>query len=392
MKKLSKGYKKWLLYRSQRQFRQRRRYSRYRQRPSRHIVRAWSGEAIQRVISTRPPYKPPPIICFRENTVATLAFFDRWREDFAIRRHRDNVQRYKWLSPPNRSGRLPRIRGYIDFSEISNIATAPALVMAAEYDRAAQLIGSTPPTINLDEWNRDVLSKLFQLGFFDILGITDNVRELYHDDGAVRTMRIVRGTNTSDLQRTSERLISLSNFLDADGPMTEEVVLALNSALSEAMANVARHAYPPEFDFRFTHVNAWWVTASADRTNRRLTVVVYDQGASIPVTIPQKPWMHSVQQYILQNLLVEKQFEYQDDATYIEGAMRHGRTQTQERGRGEGLPQMKELVDICGGGSLTIWSRGGVCQYTPDAELAKATYEFSVGGTLIEWVMDLPRG
>ena len=52
--------------------------------------------------------------------------------------------------------------------------------------------------------------------------------------------------------------------------------------------------------------------------------------------------MHSVQQYILQNLLVEKQFEYQDDATYIEGAMRHGRTQTQERGRGEGLPQMKE--------------------------------------------------
>ena len=204
-------------------------------------------------------------------------------------------------------------------------------------------------------------------------------------------MRIVRGTNTSDLQRTSESLISLSNFLDADGPMTEEVVLALNSALSEAMANVARHAYPSEFDFRFAHVNAWWVTASADRANRRLTVVVYDQGASIPVTIPQKPWMHSVQQYVLQNLLVEKQFEYQDDATYIEGAMRQGRTQTLERGRGEGLPQMKELVDICGGGSLTIWSRGGVCQYTPDAELTKATYEFSVGGTLIEWVMDLPR-
>ena len=263
--------------------------------------------------------------------------------------------------------------------------------MAAEYDRAAQLIGSTPPTINIDKWNREVLSKLFQLGFFDILGITDNVRGLYHDDGVVKTMRIARGTNTSDLQRTSESLVTLSKFVDADGPMTEEVVLALNSALSEAMANVARHAYPRDFDFELAHVNAWWVTAFADRSSRRLTVVVYDQGASIPVTIPQKPWMHAVQQYIRQNLLVENEFEYQNDATYIEGAMRRGRTQTQEKGRGEGLPQMKELVDICGGGSLTIWSRGGVCEYAPETELKKGTYEFSVGGTLIEWVMDLPR-
>ncbi|MAS41711.1 MAG: hypothetical protein CML46_17745 [Rhodobacteraceae bacterium] len=88
----------------------------------------------------------------------------------------------------------------------------------------------------------------------------------------------------------------------------------------------------------------------------------------------------------------QPEFEFQDDAIYIEGAMARGETQTGEPGRGEGLPQMMELVDICGSGSLTIYSRGGMARYRCGQDIEIRSFPHSVGGTLIEWEMEFPGG
>jgi anti-sigma regulatory factor (Ser/Thr protein kinase) len=295
------------------------------------------------------------------------------------------------VTKPKDGRGFSRIKGYVDYSVIEYISTAAALVIAAEYDRAGRLMDAVPPTINLDEWSESVFSKLYELGFFEIVRLSENVADLYRDIGNVRTMRIVSGVNAADLQRTSENLIGLSKFIDEDGPLGDDIVFALNSALSEAMVNVSRHAYPEDQEFAYRHVGSWWVTATADRGNRRLTVVMYDQGASIPVTLPKKGWRQTVQDFVMRNMTSHKEFAYQDDGTYIEGAMRRGQTQTGEPGRGEGLPQMMELIDICGSGSLTIWSRGGECRYKPGTGMTRRSYPCSIGGTLIEWVIELPR-
>lgn len=390
MKKLTLRYRRWLIRRSRYGQRTKQRGSgRSRSRNSR-IVTAWYGDRVERVLCVREPRIPPSEICLVSNPLETLSFLDGWRERHAIKSNVVNPKRYNWVRQAKRKGQLSRIKGYVDYSKINYISTAMALIIAAEYDRARRLIESVPPTINLDEWNSRVFSKLYELGFFEIVGLSEGVDSLYHDDGDIRTMRIVSGRNAADLQSASENLIELSRYIDEDGPIGEEVLKALNSALSEAMVNVSRHAYPEDHNFAYKHVGAWWMTAAADRGNRSLTVVMYDQGASIPVTLPKKSKWRAARDFVLRNMSTHKSFEYQDDATYIEGAMRLGETQTGEPGRGEGLPQMMELIDVCRSGALTIWSRGGVCRYTQNGGTVGGNYEHSVGGTLIEWIIRLP--
>lgn len=357
----------------------------------REIVTAWLGDEHEEILCTRRPQLPPKAICPSDNPKETIKFLSEWRDLFGIRTEKIGKVKYEWVSAPRKSQKLRRINGYVDFSQIDHLSTSAALMIAAEYDRAGRLIGKVPPSINLHRWNDRVFRKLFELGFFEIVRLSGEVDEMYRDDGDVRTMKIVTGTNASDLQKTSERLVELSKFIDEKWPLGGTLLLALNTALSEGMINVSRHAYPADYHFDYAHVGSWWVTASAHRGNRRLTVVMYDQGATIPITLPKKRVTTALKDWLERNLTSHHAFDFQDDATYIEGALRHGQTQTGEPGRGQGLPQMKELIDICGSGSLTIWSRGGMCRYQPNAKLEKANFEHSIGGTLIEWIIDLPR-
>ena len=390
MKKLTDRYKNWLIFRARREIRRKQRKHKLHYR-YRETVTAWFGDRVEDVLCVREPQIPPSVICFDRNPQATLSFFDDWRIRNAIKSKSANLKKYGWVQKSNKAEKIKRIQGYVDYSSIEFISTASALIVAAEYDRAAKLIGAVPPTINLENWSDQVFSKLFELGFFEIVGLSRGVDALYQDTGDVRTMKIVSGTNAAELQITSEKLLELSSFLGAERYLHDEIVFALNSALSEAMVNVARHAYPSDYPFKYRHVGSWWVTASAHRQTGRLIVVMYDHGATIPITLPKKKWTSAISDFVLRNLTRQKEFEYQDDAAYIEGAMRRGQTHTGERGRGEGLPQMMELIDICGGGSLTIWSRGGVCRYQRGKRLERESHPWSVGGTLIEWVIDLPR-
>ena len=70
--------------------------------------------------------------------------------------------------------------------------------------------------------------------------------------------------------------------------------------------------------------------------------------------------------------------------------MRFGNTQTNEAFRGQGIANMKQLIDVCGHGRLTIFSRGGRCDYTGEERTERSSYPLSVGGTLVEWVLQLP--
>ena len=205
-------------------------------------------------------------------------------------------------------------------------------------------------------------------------------------------MKIISGTNSAELAEASQSILKLCDFLGEDQQIQEDVELALNNALSEAMINVSKHAYPADHDFKFRHIGKWWVTASVDRSSRELTVVIYDQGASIPVTFAQKNWPQAARDFLTSMLTFAPSFEFENDGTYIEGAMKPRSTQTGKAFRGLGLPEMKDLVDICGRGSLRIFSRGGECYYEAGRQLQRRSRQHSVGGTLIEWTLHLREG
>jgi hypothetical protein len=355
-------------------------------------VRAWTGEGIEDVLCMKGVHYPPEKICFNENGAETLSFLSGLREKLAIREISTGPQKKVWLVRKSKRG-LRQIAFFTDYSRIRRISTAAAVVLAAEYDRARRIMGSAPPTINLDEWSDAAFTTLFEMGFFEIVGLTPDTEQRYADShsGDVRTMRMISGSNSNELRHASERILELSRFIDADGPMTPEVVSALNSALGEAMINVARHAYPQDFESQFVQVKRWWIAASANRAERRLNVVVYDQGASIPWTLPKQTWASRFHGIIARATGSLPDVGYPHDADYIEYAMGEGRTQTGVQGRGEGLPQMRDFVKICGAGSLTILSRGGKCCYRPENSFVKEPLVMPIDGTLIEWEMQLPR-
>lgn len=384
MKKLTPRFKKWLERRSRKKLNK----SEPRARRYSCMVNVWAGEEFEDMLCTSPPKVAPSVLCFNDNSINTLEFFGYMRRK--LRFYGGHPSR-GWGIKRGRRGKIPRIKGYIDFSAINVVSTPAALVLAAEYDRLRRLAKSPPATVNLHEWKPGVFKKLYELGFFDIVGLSERVEKYHVPESDVLTMRIITGSNATELQKASESLEELSSFLGDRALLGDGIRNALASAISEGMVNVARHAYPSDYQFQYTHVNAWWMTASANRSTKRLTVVLFDQGASIPVTLQKKPLTLRMADFIKRNILFERTFEYQDDATYIEGAMAIGATQTREAGRGYGLPQMKDLIDLCGAGALTILSRGGAYRYIVGVDPEKVTYHQSVGGTLIVWELDLSR-
>lgn len=390
MKKLTKSYKNWLLHRARFEGKK---PTRIRQREKRsHIVRAWYGEDIEEVVSENLPEIPPLEICLSANADETLKFISDWRNRFKSLLPSESTKTFNWFKNGKSSGKKRRIAGYTDFSQITRFSTAPALVITAEYDRLRTLMDDVPPTINLDEWKDSVFRRLYEMGFFEILGLTENVSERYFTSGDVRTMKIISGTNSAQLAEASQSILELCDFLGEVRQIQDDVEIALNNALSEAMINVSKHAYPHDHDFKFRHVGKWWVTASVDRGSRELTVVIYDQGASIPVTFAQKNWSQTVRDFFASVLTLKPSFDFENDATYIEGAMKPRSSQTGQAFRGLGLPEMKDLVDICGRGSLRIFSRGGECYYEAGRQLQRRSRDHSIGGTLIEWTLHLREG
>ncbi|MFC5385151.1 hypothetical protein ACFPLB_04125 [Aquamicrobium segne] len=283
------------------------------------------------------------------------------------------------------------MRSYIDFAQIEEISTSCALVLAAEYERIKSFTDGPTPIVNLHQWSTPVFNRLWQLGFFPLVGVTESsLAEQVEEDERSMTLKFFSGSNAEETEQADKMLQRLAQFIDPENELPIEIAIPLNSALSEAMVNVRAHAYPANFRFHYRHINRWWFTGSADRINRTLTVAIYDQGATIPVTYPPRATADKVRAFLAENWPFQESHIYAADAVHIEAAMRYGNTQTGRANRGKGLPQMQEVIDACGTGRLMILSRGGRYTYRNAGKSERSAFQSSIGGTLIEWTVKIP--
>jgi hypothetical protein len=183
-----------------------------------------------------------------------------------------------------------RVASFLDFSTIKQCTPATALVLAAEYDRARSLLPSGRITlINLDNWRVDLVEMLDEIGFFDLLEIprpqTSGKR------GDVSVVRFQTGSTfgnneAGSLMKTLATMIVTADHVDAlNDPITMAARLRLYSALVEACENSRRHAYPKTASIN-PAVCRWWMTGAVNQAEKRLTLVVYDQGVTIPASLP----------------------------------------------------------------------------------------------------------
>lgn len=286
-----------------------------------------------------------------------------------------------------------RVPGYHDFAKLDGISTAAAVVLAADYERLKERIGQVPPTINLHKWNPSVFKTLFQLGFFDILGHTEGIERELVEDGPTLTMPIVSARNADGLASIDAAFRELGAFIvgrDVDpGRDVSDQLIDILTAMSEGITNVTQHAYPEDHTYDYPQIGKYWVAATAHRDNGTLTVVLYDQGATIPVTYPRITRTEAVMKYLRRALSSQRVFDYENDGTYIRAALRYGGSRTDKPYRGKGFPQMISLLKSMKLGRMSVRSRGGWCVRTPSGRFASGYVGNSLGGTLVEWTVEL---
>lgn len=347
-------------------------------------VQIWQGGDPEWAFCLSPPTSPPDPLCLRENRNETFRIFAEMRRNL----NRSLDQGTTFVHRPEKVGSWPRVPSYFDLSGVSDVSTAAAVIMAAEYERIRVLQSEVPPTVELDKWNDIVFTKLYQLGFFEITGHTPgNDDKLTLNDESL-TMRIVRSTSSDDLHAIDLALQKLFAFLGADD--SDPIIIEFLTALSEAMTNVTNHAYMPGVHFDYQHIDSFWVAATAHQKDRSISIVVYDQGATIPETYPRLSRVQKVGRFLARALTVEKEHDCEHDGTFIRAAMRYGGSRTDQSHRGRGLPQMFKTLQKIGKGTLAVYSRGGWCMRTSEGRMKSGYVDHKLGGTLVEWTVAVP--
>jgi anti-sigma regulatory factor (Ser/Thr protein kinase) len=364
-----------------------------------HRVTLWDGIKFRQAVCTNGRRLPPKVLCLEENRSATLGFLGEIRENLAVPVRNGKPIYRTWYNETGGPKGAARIKEYWDFSSIERIGTSAAVILASEYDRARRVMGAPPVTVNIESWSNPVFKTLFELGFFDIVGLVEGQSSRYaqtqHGETLITSM--ISDENGNGLPSVSEAIRDLTSFINSSCAVPPVVLTNLNTAIGEAMINVSRHAYEPPFESRFAYEPRWWFTAEANRETRKITAVLFDQGATIPVTLPYKErsWPERLGLMGATSATSTPSGrgvdEMLSDVDAIKYAMREGTTQTEIAGRGRGLPQMRKLIDKYRPGKLTVMSRAGIYSYATDGGVHTNILETPIGGTLLEWEIEVPR-
>lgn len=395
MKKLTPKLKRWLLNRARAKQRDLDRKSRHRKgqvgQLDSHIVSAWFGNISENILSERSAISPPTNLDVCANSEDTIAFLDTVRNGLNLKKATENPGGFEWVHKRKTPKGLRRISTYFDYSVIDHMSPAVALVLTADYHRARKIIGNVPPAINFEKWSNAAFGPLFRLGFFEAIGHLEDSEDKLTDVDNIHYLKAISGRSGTDLERIAKALTQLVSKLDGK-KVSREIRMNLNNALGEAMVNVSKWAYPDDHDYAFPHLGKFWVSGSVDPKTNMLTVAIYDQGISIPVSFPRQKLKQKALDYLKSLLAKEAKFDFQNDSAYIDCAMAFGNSKSNQEHRGQGLPQLKDVIESVGNGCLTICSRGGIWQYEYGKAATRKSVPSSVGGTLIEWRLQVSNG
>lgn len=263
-----------------------------------------------------------------------------------------------------------RIRS-LDFSRLTRISTSAALALASEVDQWNQRCFRKLRAA-VDTWHPDVQKLLYEMGYFELLGI--RAPDFLPTQTEATFLRFRRGESGPDRDGGPIAVELRAEIESVAGKTIRQMLLF--GGLSEAITNVGHHAYDPD-DTGI--VKQWWVSASYKRNTNELKVTFYDHGRGIPVTLPA--WKHF-------NLISEL-FWKMTHSEKIASAVKLGRSATGDAERGQGLQNLLEFSRAYKDGKLTIYSLKGKFQSIhSDGQDSEGNFEDrnnSIGGTLIEW-------
>lgn len=371
MKKLTPRFKEWLRRRARRQSRH------WSQRSSQYAE--LSTNTGRRLVRVSRGWSIPESLCVVNEQDETFAFF----HDLRIRTVRKMNGVVRVPSSRNR-GSIGNVRSFTDFTQLRRITPGAALILAAEYDRMRRMSGRPASVLDIDKWDDDVFSQLLQLGFFRLLGLEEHALKRNMSLVPTEPRLLIAPMQCGDNADYSEAHSALETLFDHVGG-DQALRVQLRGAVVDAIENVRGHAYPhPLPNMRSLIPPLWRVSGSAEKEGKRLTLAIYDQGQTIPVTLPFT-WQKSDVASIFRKLFgLNYDPESNDhDGEALHAALQLSMTSTNRPERGKGLSKIRDVVSQCPGGRLTLISRRGYYNLISGCE-SRATMAIPLLGTFVE--------
>ena len=279
--------------------------------------------------------------------------------------------------------RFNRMR--VIFKTIVTLAPGAALVLAAEIDRWRRDFGFKPVPFEIENWNPQVRDRLIELGLFDLLDVPANRRP--PEQTTPNQTKMIR--LLSETKAPGAACTTLRNQLETVAG-TVPARTYFHDGVSEAMANVGHHAYPPAMaDAAVPWLkDRWWATGSYNPKNGSLRVLFYDQGVGIPATLLSKVAKDEKQKNLLKWIFAELarlNGDKSDEGKLIQAALTFPRSSTGEANRGYGLTDIRAYVENSRAGTLRILSGRGEIAYVRGGNMETKNHKARFTGTLIEW-------
>ncbi|HBF31862.1 MAG TPA: hypothetical protein DDW73_19915 [Rhizobium sp.] len=326
----------------------------------------------------------PKIFCLDENTDETIA---------SINTLRNNVLTKAKLTKENpansETGKL-KVSEYFDLKTIKQIGPSAALILASIFQRAKFISGKRLTTIDEHKWNPNVTWVLRALGFHELLEMQPLSKGPSYT-GSVNIQPFVSGQRAdgSELARLQDALALLLPSELRDKLFTAEPY----GGMLEAILNSYQWAYPEGHEWDYPVMKNWWLTGAVDTETNQVIVCVYDQGISIPASLPHWTHWNSVEirvKRLMERLKLSGPIEhYSNDGLAIRLAMTIAKTATKLPQHGKGLHTMVEVAERAKYGRLRIVSRNGEYIWETGKRPRTLTHEFPLQGTLVEWQLEL---
>lgn len=264
----------------------------------------------------------------------------------------------------------PPARFFVDFKSIREVTVPGALLLAAELQRWNIMHPTAKlKAVDVVEWDPTVRSLLAQMGFFDLLDVTDEIPMLTHTEKIYIPFTSRAKRNPQAAHEWVDN--NLKNVVDGI-PMSVQLV----GAISEAVINVMEHAYKKQ------RVRRWWLSGGFDSSSKKVRVIVWDQGIGIPERIKTHDSWGKLARIL-------KIFDLTNHAKLIEAAFAVGKTSSQKPYKGKGLSDVKMYFEsINNDGMLRVLSRRGEFGYRrKNGHVGKISdnHLSDLHGTLIEW-------
>ena len=354
----------------------------------RHEVIISDGNTSKTVFSSA-SFRMSDVFCLDTNFDKTLEFLSFLRSGLLREATREERRRgLTGISPIDYD--VTGIRSYIDFSTMSHITTSAALILAAYYDRRKFISGRNLNTVDEHKWTPGVKDILLQVGFKEVLNMKEPEGDVIQY-GSVRILKFMSAEQAdgSFPGRLLESLVALLPNNKRDDFEDIQVY----GGIFEAILNSKSWAYPDDHLWDYTPLKRWWITGSVNLEDSSVTIVAYDQGVSIPASLPR--WKHFGRFERLIRRLAARAGMTMDitsptqDGIAIEIAMRIAKTATGLPQHGKGLHTMLEVAQRAPWGRLRVLSRNGEYVWCTGQKPTSRSHPHSIGGTLVEWRLRL---